>query len=51
MYAVGALQLSAGQEAVVHAMHNIFSEENTEAVLLNDGENAFNPINRKVIAS
>ena len=52
-HAAGALQLSAGQdagvEAIVHAMHDIFSEENTEAVLLIDAENAFNSINRKVI--
>ena len=52
-YAAGALQLSAGQdaevEAVVHAMPDSFSEENTEAVLLIDAENAFNSINRKVM--
>ena len=30
-------------------MHQIFSEENTEAVLLIDAENAFNSINRKVM--
>ena len=29
-------------------MHDIFSEENTEAVLLIDAENAFNSINRKI---
>ena len=44
-HAAGALQLSAGQDAgvaaVVHSMH-IFSEENTEAVLLIDAGNAFN---------
>ena len=52
-HAAGALQLSAGQdpgvEVVVHAMHDIFSEENTEAVLLIDAENAFNLINRKIM--
>ena len=52
-YAAGALQLSAGQdaevEAVVHAMPDSFSEENTQAVLLIDAENAFNSINRKVM--
>ena len=30
-------------------MHDIFSEENTEAVLLIDTENAFDSINRKVM--
>ena len=30
-------------------MHDIFSEENTEAVLLIDAENVFNSINRKVM--
>ena len=48
-----ALQLSAGQdagvEAVVHAMHDIFSQENIEAVPIIDAENAFSSINRKVI--
>ena len=52
-HAAGALQLSPGQdaevEAVVHAMHDIFSEENTEAVLLIDAKNAFNSMNRKVM--
>ena len=52
-HAAGASQLSAGQdagdEAVVHAMHDIFSEGNTEAVLLIDAENAFNSINREVM--
>ena len=52
-HATGALQLSAGQdagaEAAVHSLHDIFSEENTEAVLLVDAGNAFNSINRKVM--
>ena len=52
-HGTGALQLRARQdtvvEAVVHAMHHIFSEENTEAVLLIDAENSFNSINRKVM--
>ena len=52
-HAAGALQLSAGQdagvEAVVHSMRDIFSEENTEVVLLIDAENAFISINRKVL--
>ena len=44
----GSLQFSAGQdagvEAVVHAMHSIFSEENTKVVLLTDAGNAFSSI-------
>ena len=52
-HAAGSLQLSAGEdagvEAVVHAMHDIFSDENIKAVLLIDAENAFNSINRKVM--
>ena len=43
------LKLSAGQEpgaeAAIHAMRDIFANEDTEAVLLNDAENAFNSIN------
>ena len=50
---VGALHLSTGQdagvEAVVHAMHEIFPEENIEAILLVGAENAFNSINQKVL--
>ena len=38
----------AGCEAAVHAMHDIFEEENTEAVLLVDASNAFNSVNRNV---
>ena len=52
-HSAGPLQLSAGQdegvEAVAHTVHDIFSEENTEAVLLIDAENAFSLINRKVM--
>ena len=48
-YPTGALQLSteqdAGVKAVVHAMHDIFFEENPKAVLLIDAENAFDFIN------
>ena len=49
---VGSLQVctghDAGCEAAMHAMHSIFDEENTEAVLLIDAGNAFNAVNRKV---
>ena len=51
-HAAVALQLRGGQAAivedVVHANHDIFFEENTEAVLLIDTENAFSSINSKV---
>ena len=48
---VGSLQVCAGHEAgceaAIHAMHTIFEEENTEAVLLVDAANAFNSVNRE----
>ena len=47
--AAGPLRLSAGQEAgdeaAIHAIQDIFANEDTEAVLLIDAENAFNSIN------
>ena len=50
--AVGSLQLCAGQEAAceagIHAIRNIFNDEDTEAVLLVDATNAFNALNRQV---
>ena len=49
--ASGTLQtctgLEAGIEASIHAMSRIFDDEQTDAVLLVDAENAFNRINRK----
>ena len=49
---VGSLQVCAGHEAgceaAVHAMQQIFHEQDTEAVLLIDASNAFNSINRNV---
>ena len=46
----GSLQVCAGlrngSEAAVHAMHSIFEEEETDAVLLIDASNAFNTLNR-----
>ena len=38
---------AAGCEALIHAMNNIFQDEQTEAVLLVDAANAFNAVNRK----
>jgi len=51
--AAGSLQVCAGQEAgaeaAIHAMYDIFNDDQTEAVLLVDAENAFNSINRNVM--
>ena len=48
--AFGSLQVCAGQEAgcesLVHAMHEIYEDQSSEAVLLVDASNAFNTINR-----
>ena len=48
---VGSLQVcaghEAGSEAAIHAIRNIFSQDETEAVLLIDAANAFNSINRE----
>ena len=49
---VGPLQARAGYESgcetAVHAIHKMYKEEYTEAVLLVDAANAFNFVNRKV---
>ena len=49
----GDLQLCAGQrggcEAAVHAMASTFADEDCDAMLLVDADNAFNRINRKVL--
>ena len=49
----GNLQLCAGQksgcEAAVHAMSELFKEEETDALLLVDASNAFNTLNREVL--
>ena len=53
MRSVGPLQLcasqDAGAEAAIHAMHDIFKNNESEAVLLIDAENTFNSINRKAM--
>ena len=48
--ACGATQVCAGHksgsEAAIHAMHNIFVSDETDAALLIDASNAFNLLNR-----
>ena len=39
--------VKAGIEAAIHTMRQVFENENTEAILLVDAENAFNNLNRK----
>ena len=50
--AAGSLQTCSGTEsgieAAIHAMKNIYEDEDCEAVLLIDAKNAFNTLNRKV---
>ena len=50
--AAGPLQLCAGQpagcEAAVHALADVFSSLDTEAVVLVDASNAFNQLNRQL---
>ena len=48
----GDLQLCAGQEsgceAGIHAMHDIYTDEDTHGIIQVDANNAFNTINRKM---
>ena len=48
--AAGSLQVCAGQEggceAAIHAFNDLFSRDDTDAVLLADASNAFNSLNR-----
>ena len=48
---VGSLQVCAGHEAgcepIIHAMHKIFEEDESEIISLVDSFNAFNSVNRK----
>ena len=39
---------SAGAEAAIHAMSQVFDEEETDGILLIDATNAFNQMNRAV---
>ena len=52
METAGPLQAAGGAkggaEADIHAMRNIFEDENTDAVILVDVSNAFNSLNRQV---
>ena len=49
---VGSIQLCASQdagcEAAVHAMDQVFADEDTEAMILVDASNTFNCLNRQV---
>ena len=51
--AAGELQMCVGQEggceAGVHAMHDMFQEENSHGIIQVDANNAFNVINRQVL--
>ena len=38
--------LSGGVEAAVHGLRKIFEDEDTEAIILVDADNAFNRLNR-----
>ena len=53
LQAAGSLQICGGldarSEAGIHVMYDGFSDDKTEGILLIDGENAFNSINRKVM--
>jgi hypothetical protein len=50
--AAGPLQVcaghSAGSEAAIHAMSEVFAEDETDGILLIDASNAFNQMNRSV---
>ena len=39
----------SGSEAAIHAMKRMYKNDNTDAVLLVDAENAFNSLNRKAL--
>ena len=51
--AAGSLQVSADQEAgsevAIHAMYDVYQQDETEAILLVDTDNVFNSINRKAM--
>ena len=37
-----------GWESIIHAMHKIYEEDESEAILLVDASNAFSSVNRKI---
>ena len=39
----------AGAEAAIHAIHDIYKDHTTEALLLIDAEKAFNAVNRNAM--
>ena len=51
--AAGSLQVCVGQEArsesTIHTIYDVYQQDETEAVLLVDIDNAFNSINRKAM--
>ena len=51
--AAGSVQVCAGQEtgleAAIYAIYDVYQQDETEAVLLVDADNAFNSINRKAM--
>ena len=51
--AAGSLQVCAVQEAgskvAIHAIYNVYQQDETEALLLVDAHNAFNSIKRKTM--
>ena len=51
--AAGSLQVCAGQkagsEAAIHAIYDVYQQDETDAVLLVDADNAFNSINKKAM--
>ena len=43
-----ATSLQGGAEAAIHAMKQVFDDEDTDAVIMVDASNAFNTLNRQV---
>ena len=51
--AAGSLQVcpghEAGSKAAIHAIYDVYQQDETEAVFIVDADNAFNSINRNVM--